>query len=155
MDNNPFTNTFASRLRQSLIDNRQKSNRSTSGADVQLLAEITGHSTQICRKYLRGEATPKPTTLIKIAEKLAVKPGWLLFGEDHMASAWPTETITINKGVLHYIFTQANGLFIKNKPNQDIADFLLHLTTNICQINVEDQDLKKIIDLAMLSTKHA
>lgn len=74
---------FADRLRDAMIAAGFNSQRSTSGVCIHKLAEITGYSVQICRKYLRGEAIPDPVKLREIAVKIHVSPGWLLFGDSH------------------------------------------------------------------------
>ena len=63
---------FATRLRDTLIASGFNSQRSSSGVDIDKLAEITGYSTQICRKYLRGQAMPDPTKIVDIALKLMI-----------------------------------------------------------------------------------
>ena len=55
-----LTKQFAYRLRDAMIAAGFNSQRSTSGVCIHKLAEITGYSVQICRKYLRGEAIPEP-----------------------------------------------------------------------------------------------
>src|SRR3546814_19330151 len=78
-----LTKQFAYRLRDAMIAAGFNSQRSTSGVCIHKLAEITGYSVQICRKYLRGEAIPEPVKLVEIAAKLQVSAGWLLFGDSH------------------------------------------------------------------------
>ena len=79
-----LTKQFAYRLnRDAMINAGFNSQRSTSGVCIHKLAEITGYSLQICRKYLRGEAIPEPIKLVEIAAKTDVSPGSLLFGDAH------------------------------------------------------------------------
>lgn len=130
------------------------SKRSVSGVNIHKLAEITGHSLQICRKYMRGEAIPDPTKLQDIASKLCVSPGWLLFGEPHEEHPLNSKNITISKTLLHYIFAHAGELFHAKHAQDEISDFLLDLTRDISQINASEEQSKKIIDLALASAKH-
>src|SRR5580692_1281071 len=81
MEKVDLTKQFSYRLRDAMIAAGFNSQRSTSGVCIHKLAEITGYSVQICRKYLRGEAIPEPLKLAEIAAKLHVSPGWLLFGD--------------------------------------------------------------------------
>lgn len=145
---------FSIRLRDAMIAAGYTSHRSPSGVSIEKLAEITTYSVQICRKYLRGEALPDPMKIIDISTKLSVSPGWLLFGEHHPESPHPPQSISIHKNLLHYIFTQASELYNHHHLNEDIPDFLLSLTSEVSQINTDEEQSKKIIDLALSSAKH-
>lgn len=146
---------FAARLHDAMINKGYHSTRSTSGVDIHKLVEITGNSPQICRKYLSGHVIPEPSKLAELAEKLDVSPGWLLFGDCHSNGENVDNKITISKDILHYIFTQANQLYTTQpSPNDEIPDFLLDLTRDICQIETDEAQSKKIIDLALSSAKH-
>ena len=150
MEKIDLTKQFAARLRDTMITAGYDSQRSTSGVSVDKLAEITGYSPQICRKYLRGQAVPEPLKLVEIATKLHVSPGWLLFGDSHNTH----HKISINRDLLHYIFTQARELYHPERSADEISDFLLDLTQDISQINANEELSKKIIDLALSSAKH-
>lgn len=130
------------------------SSRSTSGISIHKLEEITGYSAQICRKYLRGEAIPEPTKLVEIAEKLGVSPGWLLFGDSNNDASLLGARVTIQKNLLHYIFSKAASLYKGNLELQEIADFLLELISDISLIDANEEQSRKIIDLAMSSLQH-
>ena len=145
---------FANRLRDAMIAKGYHSTRSTSGVDLHKLVEITGNSPQICRKYLSGQVIPEPTKLAELAAKLSVSPGWLLFGDSHSNGSLVENKITISKELLHYIFTHANQLYTAQLSDHEIPDFLMDLTNDICQIETNDQQSKKIIDLALASAKH-
>ena len=128
--------------------------RSVSGVNIDKLAEITGYSSQICRKYLRGQAIPEPVKLVEIAAKLHVSPGWLLFGDDQCDINASNQNITISKNLLHYIFTKAHCLYDANGSEDEVAEFLQELASDISQINTTEVQSKKIIDLALASAKH-
>jgi transcriptional regulator with XRE-family HTH domain len=145
---------FAERLRDSMIAAGYNSQRSPSGVNIDKLAEITGYSPQICRKYLRGHAIPDPIKLSEIATHLNISPGWLLFGDSHQNSHLNSKFITINKNLLHYIFMQVNELYQIEHVSDEISDFLLDLTNNISHINANEEQSKKIIDLALASAQH-
>jgi transcriptional regulator with XRE-family HTH domain len=155
MEKNNLLNQFANRLRLALIDANYKSNRTPSGVDILKFAKMAGYSSQICRKYLRGQAIPEPSKLAEIALKLNVSPGWLLFGDCHAKTEIEENKITISKDLLHYIFTHANTLYTDEHAKKDILPtFLLELTNNVSKIKVDDEESKKIIDLALFSVKH-
>lgn len=145
---------FAHRLRESMIAKGYHSARSTSGVDIHKLAELTGCSAQICRKYLHGLVIPEPAKLTELAAKLSVSPGWLLFGDSHSTDTVVENKITISKDLLHYIFSHANQLYSENQSGNEVPDFLLELTHDVCQIDTNDEQSKKIIDLALSSAKH-
>ncbi|WP_028373197.1 helix-turn-helix domain-containing protein [Legionella lansingensis] len=154
MEKVDLTKQFAHRLRDAMIAAGFNSQRSTSGVCIHKLAEITGHSVQICRKYLRGEVIPEPVKLVEIATKLNVSPGWLLFGESHNHQGFERNKITISKHLLHYIFSQAAALYNNPRLGDDTPDFLLDLIDNISQMNTTEEQSKQIIDLALASARH-
>ncbi len=154
METTYLTQQFAERLRNAMSAAGFQSTRSTSGIDIHKLVEITGYSQQICRKYLRGEAIPEPAKLSEIAAKLNVSPGWLLFGDCHSNTQQVENKITISKDLLHYIFLHANSLYQTDSPEQDLSNFLLELTHDVSQLNADDEQSKKIVDLAVSSVKH-
>lgn len=140
---------FALRLHQAMLRAGLSSSRSKSGVCIQSLTKLTGHSRQMCRKYLGGEALPEPQLLIKLAQALNVSAGWLLFGE--MSCAQPQKDhIQISKPILHYILThQENPSLYKLDNTQQ--HFLIQLIQEVSQLEGDEEQLKKIIDLAFSS----
>lgn len=151
MEKIDLTKQFAIRLQEALIAAGYYSPRSSSGVNIQKLAEMTGYSPQICRKYLRGEAIPELAKLSEIAAKLKVSAGWLLFGDENSTHC---NKISINKNLLHYIFMSANPLYHTDHSDEDRSDFLLDLVRDVSQINTNEEQSKRIIDLALASAKH-
>lgn len=149
-----LTKQFSCRLRDAMIAAGFNSQRSTSGVSIHKLAEITGYSVQICRKYLRGEAIPEPVKLTEIAAKLNVSPGWLLFGDAHNDYNTSNDKLTLSKNLLHYIFTKAACLYNSELKEQEVPDFLMELIKDVSQINANEDQSKRIIDLALASVKH-
>lgn len=154
MEKVDLSKQFAYRLRDAMIAAGFNSQRSTSGVSIHKLAEITGYSVQICRKYLRGEAVPEPVKLVDIAAKLNVSPGWLLFGDAHNGSSLAKDKLSINRSLLHYLFAQATCLYNNQLMEQEIPDFLIELINDISLINASEEQSEKIIDLAIASVKH-
>lgn len=130
------------------------SSRSTVGVDVNRLAEITGYSSVICRKYLKGQAIPEPTKMIDIAQALNVSPGWLLFGDQQICKNVDNTYISINKNLLEYLFNQAEILYHVGRPKEEIAQFLMELVNDVREISADEVQSKKIIDLAISSVTH-
>ncbi|WP_028388352.1 helix-turn-helix domain-containing protein [Legionella fairfieldensis] len=154
MEKVDLTKQFAYRLRDAMIAAGFNSQRSLSGVCIHKLAEITGYSVQICRKYLRGEAIPEPVKLVEIAAKLNVSPGWLLFGDSYNDTGISEDKIIISRNLLHYIFTRARSLYNASHLEEEIPGFLMELITDISHINTNEEQSKKIIDLALSSVKH-
>ena len=154
MEKIDLTKQFAYRLRDALIAAGFNSERSTSGVNIHKLAEITGYSPQICRKYLRGQSLPEPSKLVEIAAELHVSPGWLLFGDSCGDSNVSESKLTISKNLIHYIFEQAYMLYNSGQTKQSIAHFLMSLALDVSQINATDEQSRKIIDLALSSASH-
>ncbi len=154
MERADLVEQFAARLRQTLIQSGYGSTRSASGVNLQRLAELTGHSVQICRKYLLGQVIPDPAKLSVLAAKLNVSPGWLLFGDCHGMEHMEEHKVTISEPLLHYIFTHANELYQSKNSGEDLPGFLVELTKDVSSINASEVKSKKIIDLALLSAKH-
>ena len=154
MEKVDLTQQFAYRLRDSLIAAGFNSQRSTSGVNIHKLAEITGYSPQICRKYLRGHALPEPTKLVEIAAQLHVSPGWLLFGDGNTDATHSKDKLTISKTLIRYIFECAYTLYTREKTQDELTEFLMELAEDVSQINATDAQSKKIIDLALSSASH-
>jgi len=145
---------FAQRLRDTLIANGYVSTRSPSGVHMQKFADMMGHSLQICRKYLRGQAIPESQKLLAIASQLGVSPGWLLFGDCHGQHANETNKITINKDILHYLYHHISALYQPQTSNADLrSNFFIELTQDVSRISDDLEQSKKIIDLALFSAK--
>lgn len=154
MEKVDLTKQFAYRLRDSLVAAGFNSERSTSGVDIHKLAEITGYSPQICRKYLRGQALPEPAKIVEIAAHLHVSPGWLLFGDQAEDTQISYDKLTISKTLIRYIFERAYPLYNSDRTPNEIADFLLDLARDVSQINATETQSQKIIDLALSSANH-
>ncbi|HRD69146.1 MAG TPA: helix-turn-helix transcriptional regulator [Legionella sp.] len=154
MEKVDLTKQFSYRLRDAMISAGFNSQRSPSGVCIHKLAEITGYSLQICRKYLRGEAIPEPFKLVDVAAQLHVSPGWLLFGDCHNNIDVGQNKVTLTKNLLRYLFTSAGALYNGELLEQEVPDFLMDLINDINQINANEEQSKKIIDLAIASVKH-
>lgn len=153
MDKSNFTAQFARRLRDAMLGEGYISFRSTSGVNIHKLVEMTGHSPQICRKYLSGQAIPEPLKLADLAHKLNVDPGWLLFGDKRLPSSEVAEQITLSQTLLHYLVTQGLLLYHAGFGEGEMADFLLELARDLTQIAGTEAQSKQIIDLAISSVR--
>lgn len=154
MDKLSLNQQFASRLKDAMISAGHYSSRSNSGVCINKLSEITEYSSQICRKYLRGEVIPEPTKLIEISQKLNVSPGWLLFGEYNEQNNFSSEKkITISKNLLAHIFKSIKTLY-EDHLGHEVSNFVLDLINDVSQIEADEPQLEKIVDLTLSSIKH-
>lgn len=141
--------SFAIRLIQAFKDKGHTASRSPSGICIKTLAEITGASEQICRRYIRGDALPDYKKVKQIADYLQINPGWLLFGDE--AQTQPSKS-NINENLLHYILKQSHHLYpFSSSGNEDYANFVLELIKEVGGIDTSESNLLKIIDLAISS----
>ena len=154
MIKNNITVSFAERLRISLIKAGLDSTRSSSGVDIMKFAKMIDHTPQICRKYLRGETIPEPKKLTEIATHLDVSPGWLLFGDSHGQKEHEKNKITINKNILHHLFTHISQLCSTQNSSEVLPNFWLELTEDLQEFNNHEEKSKKMIDIALSSFKH-
>ncbi|MBL7479724.1 helix-turn-helix domain-containing protein [Legionella bononiensis] len=146
MSKGPYQ-SFANRLINTLKDKGHIASRSPNGICIKTLAEFAGASEQICRRYIRGDALPDYEKVKQLAYHLHVNPGWLLFGEEGHV---PPKKDEVNETLLHYILKQSHHLYpISNGGNDDYADFVLGLIKEVRAIDTSEDNLLKIIDLAL------
>lgn len=139
--------SFAKRLIQTLKDKGYTASRSPNGICIKTLADFTGASEQICRRYIRGDALPDYEKIMNLAKHLEVSPGWLLFGEEKL-----TRNVELEENVLHYILKHSHRLYpVSQGGNSDYADFVLELFREVRSIDTSENTLLKIIDLAISS----
>lgn len=136
---------FSERLIQSMKLRGYTASRSPNGICMKSLAKFADASEQICRRYIRGEALPSYEKVISIAQHLQVAPGWLLFGENqnHLSQK------PIDESLLDYILKSTHPLFVGN--SEDFSDFVLGLLKDIRDIDTSDENIYKLIDLAVSS----
>jgi len=154
MEKNDLAKQFASRLKEAMIKAGHYSERSISGVSLHKLCDITGYSKQICRKYLRGEAIPEPAKLMGIARELSVTAGWLLFGEPQYEEGNTEEIIKINKKSLYFILTKMVHLYRFTEFKNEVPNYIMELIEDICQLNANEAQTEKIIDMALSSVKY-
>lgn len=105
---------------------------------------ITGHTTD-----------PRVSTLKSIAAYFNVSLD-CLFNPDYLSSVRDRNSKSkkniINETLLHYILKQSHHLYpISQNRNNDYADFVLELLKEVNFIDTSNENLIKIIDLAISS----
>lgn len=139
--------SFSNRLIEAMILNGHVASRSPSGICMKTLSKFSEASEQICRRYVRGDALPDHEKIISLAKHLEVSPGWLLFGEEGINTSGNIEP---EENVLHYILKHSHCLYpVSEGGNGDYADFVLELFREVRSINTSENNLLKIIDIAI------
>ncbi|HAT9314949.1 TPA: transcriptional regulator [Legionella pneumophila subsp. pneumophila] len=146
MSHGPYQ-SFAKRLIQTLKDKGHTASRSPNGICTKTLSEFTDASEQICRRYIRGDALPDYEKVKKLANHLQVNPGWLLFGDEDLVTPKKNE---MDERLLHYILKNSHHLYpVSLGNNDDYADFVIGLVKEVKAIDTTENNLLKIIDLAI------
>ena len=134
--------SFGTRLKLVMIQKGFSSNRSPYGVDVTRLSEITQHSPQICRKYLKNTALPNKETIMRLSEALDVSPGWLLFGKE---TSRHKDLVSLSPALLRSVIEEGLAVQAHFKSNHDFADFLMHIVEKIQRFDLPEVDIRQII----------
>jgi len=148
-----FAQNFSRRLNQAMSTEGYDSSRSKSGVDIAKLADVSGCSYQMARKYTLGQALPELHVVIKIASWLNTSPSWLLFGEN---STTPTSQnvgaiIEISPDLLKYILRKCHVLFELSSNSDEVVNFIVETIYDATHLNSDTQTIHKIIDMMISS----
>lgn len=146
--------SFSLRLTEAMKNAGYGTTRSPNGICIKTLAEITNASEQICRRYIRGEALPDYSKILRISSRLSVSPGWLLFGENNDGiynTSRKSNSIIIERDLLECIISKALGLLIIMKDKQELTPFIMDIIDDVTQIDANKEDLLKIIEISVNS----
>ena len=148
-----FVQNFARRLIIVMQKAGFMSSRAKAGVTVSKLAEISGCSIQMARRYALGEALPDINTTYNIAKWLCVSPGWLLFGEEIEApnNISQKSLIKIEPGLLEYILIKSAVLFDITKDRKELARFVIDIINEVTHIEADKKAILKIIDISINS----
>ena len=149
MERSEFVQNFSKRLLNLMQNKGYGSVRSKAGVEVTKLADITGCSYQMARRYVLGEALPELHILPKIATWLDVSPSWLLFGEkDIIAPDRKSLTlIEIETEVLTYILTKCIHLFSPSTKDENVVSYIVDMVYDASHLNTDKETIFKIIDM--------
>lgn len=142
---------FSERLRETMLKKGHASRTAACGVSPAALSKAVGCFTEMALRYLDGRSIPAPDVVLKIAEWLEVDPAYLLFGkkEDHFHVH---NKILIDKEIIDYTLKKLIPL-IKNDNNEaEIISFFISILSDMSLINMENDELKKVVDLAVKST---
>ena len=141
MDDHTQT-SFGARLKLAMINKGFNSGRSPYGVDVTRLSDITKHSPQICRKYLKNTALPSKDTIMRLSEALDVSPGWLLFGKE---TSRHKDLVSLSPALLRSVIEEGLAVQAHFKSNHDFSDFLMHIVEKIQRFDLPEVDIRQII----------
>ena len=142
---------FAERLRRIMIKKGHISQTSACGVSPTALSRGIGCFMEMALRYLDGRSIPTPEVTLKIAKWLEVEPAYLLFGEQETIRKCANQII-IDKEIISYTFKRIIPLIKKSENESEIIDFFNSLLSDVSLINLENTELKKVIDLALKST---
>lgn len=153
MERNHFVQGFARRLTLLMKQANLTSSASKAGVKISRLAEISGCSHQMARRYVLGEALPDINITYKIAKWLKVSPGWLLFGEETEIpnNISKNNLIQIEPDLLEYILTKSATLFNFTRDTKELVHFIMDIVNDATHIEADKKELMKIIDISVHS----
>jgi len=153
MERKQFSKKFSQRLVDAMRKEGHEINRVGLGLNINKLAEVTGCSYQMARKYTIGLALPELYLLTKIAKWLKTSPSWLLFGEDDSQHSTPKTAafIEIDPNLLKYILNKCIVLFSLTENQDDVISFIVDTIYDTSHINTDAETIHKIIDMMVAS----
>jgi transcriptional regulator with XRE-family HTH domain len=130
-----------------------ESTRSKAGVKINKLAEISGCSLQMARRYVLGEALPDIDITFKIAKWLKVSPGWLLYGEegDVPNNIDQANLIQIEPDLLEYILLKCAPIFLMTQDFNELISFIMDIINDATHIEADKKSILKVIDLSINS----
>lgn len=154
MERVEFAINFSKRLIHVMQNKGFGSERSKAGIRVKKLAEVTGCSYQMARKYALGEAMPELHIIHIIAQWLDISAGWLLFGEKEIITPdrKSVTLIEIEAEILQYVLKKCFHLFSSSNTDGDIVGYIVDVVYDASHLNTDKETLFKIIDMMTNST---
>lgn len=153
MEREHFVRGFARRLTALMQKENLGSTKSKAGVKISKLAEVSGCSQQMARRYALGEALPDVDATYKIAKWLKVSPGWLLYGEEGEVpnNIGKTNLIQIEPDLLEYILSKCAPLFDITKNRQELISYIMDIIHDATHIEAEHKEILKVIDMSINS----
>lgn len=142
---------FSERLREIMIKKGHASRTAACGVSPAALSKAIGCFTEMALRYLDGRSIPAPDVILKIAEWLEVDPAYLLFGKQENQCTFPNK-IHIDKDIIDYTLKKIIPLIKTSNNELEIVNFFSSILSDVSLINMENDELKKVVDLAVKST---
>lgn len=153
MQKKSYNLQFSERLRELMIQRGYGSRSASSGVSPAALCKAIGCFSEMALRYLDGRSIPNPQNVLKIAQWLEVAPGFLLFGEQNVySSKKDLNQIKIDKDLLSYALTKMAPIIKKSKNESETLDFFISVLSDLSQMEIEVDQLKKVFDLTIKST---
>lgn len=147
-----FVRNFSRRLTLLMQKAGLGTSRSKAGVKINKLAEISGCSHQMARRYVLGEALPDIDITYKIAKWLNVSPGWLLYGEESVPNnIEQINLVQIEPELLEYILLKCAPLFLITEDIHELICFIMDIVNDATHIEADKKSILKIIDLSVNS----
>lgn len=146
-----FNHEFSERLREVMIKKGHASRTAACGVSPAALSKAIGCFTEMALRYLDGRSVPTPDNVLKIAEWLEVDPSYLLFGKQENKYQL-TNKILIDKNIIDYTLKKIIPLIKGSNNELEIVSFFSSILSDVSLINMENDELKKVVDLAVKST---
>lgn len=162
MERAHFVTNFSRRLTSVMQEAGLGSSNSRAGVRINKLAEMSGCSLQMARRYALGEALPDIDATYKIASWLKVSPGWLLFGEETQNPniIGEKDLICIPPELLEYVLLKSSKLFSIATDVGELVSFIMDIIKDSVHIEADRKAILKVIDISITSalrfngTKH-
>ncbi len=151
MDKKAYNLEFSERLREIMIKKGHASRTASCGVSPASLSKAVGCYTEMALRYLDGRSVPSPENALKIAEWLEIDPAYLLFGKQENQYPFPNK-ILIDKDIIDYTLKKIIPLIKKSNNELEIVSFFSSILSDVSLINMENDELKKVVDLAVKST---
>ena len=153
MEREHFVREFARRLTSLMQQANLGSSKSKAGVKTSGLAEISGCSHQMARRYVLCEALPDIDVIYRIAKWLNVSPGWLLFGKegDVPNNIGQKNLIQIEHDLLEYILMKSVVLFNITKNTPELISYMMDIIHDATHIEADPKEILKIIDMSINS----
>jgi transcriptional regulator with XRE-family HTH domain len=142
---------FSERLREIMLKKGYGSCSAAHGVSPIAISKAIGCYNEMSLRYLDGRSVPTPEIALKIAEWLEISPAYLLYGEAESTHSLDNK-IFIDKDIIEYTLKKMIPLIKKSNDELEIISFFNSLLSDVSLINMENDELKKVVDLAIKST---
>lgn len=134
-----------------MIKKGHASRTATCGVSPAALSKAIDCYTEMALRYLDGRSIPAPDVVLKIADWLEVDPAYLLFGKQENQFMFLNK-ILIDKDIIDYTLKKIIPLIKQTNNELEIVSFFSSILSDVSLINMENDELKKVVDLAVKST---
>jgi transcriptional regulator with XRE-family HTH domain len=142
---------FSERLREIMLKKGYGSRSAAHGVSPIAISKAIGCYNEMSLRYLDGRSVPTPDIALKISEWLEISPAYLLFGEQENKHSFDNK-IHIDKDIIEYTLKKIIPLIKQSNNESEIISFFNSILSDISLINMDNDELKKVVNLAVKST---